>query len=965
MIKKTSLLALLMFFICAGSAFCVFDYGRKLYTTSTKYFDIIYAENSKDTAFYIASFADDFFEKINALVQDKWKERITVVISDDHDDAQGYANVTPGYSTITIFDTPAEVDTTVGNSKNFVKYEFFHELTHVISLNTRSKLLEILSKIFGNWVYPQSALPWFMVEGITVSTENSDAREDFNHTDGRINHPWIAEQLKQDIVENRFKNPQQATGTYDTYPIRYIFYHYGGFFNHYIEKKYGAEKYSELWHKTGDKILAAIGNGWQLNGAGVFDAYTPVMFLGNTFGFGMAFKSVYGVSIEDEWKNFMEDMRYKGKLDTNTNTLIDSNIWVDYPVLVKGKLYYIDHFNEAVVCYDIQSKKSVYLVEGEGIESISVSKDGKNMLVNRFVYKDRVNGLTKAVTQFYDLEKRCFTGKEIEGFREVSFFNDGLIGIRAKKHYTDLVKIDLNGNSDIVLAGNDTLYYSTPKQFNDNEIVFLMSDNNIIKIGKYNFETKSAQSLEAPVKYVKNIGVYEGKIFFCYNNDFTFYKMAVADGTNLTIQTNNVSGGVFFPMMENNRIYYAGSFSQGYKFMVYPENFNSLTGTNIAAVYADFNGNSSTNGRIVDYKGTVSDYNAFPYLLPHNWIPMIGFMGADMLDYNTLYSWTTGQQQFNGIDSAGIFTRMEDPTAMNTINLMLLYNFLYPFADVGIDWKSSALPVHFEVIAGDKLKYPLSLYGFVFYSYYRDTSGALDLNYTFNFISQNQYLKIGTTQSYDVNFADFSMAIINPYSWPELQDTYSSKVYFKLADYTMFHQYRTYNYVRGFELNGYYTYNILNQDINNTYWQTGGDLQVYPYYFPLIIKINAAYNSIGILSPYSQGYNEFSYVGLYSYYYTGGDAAAELLNFDTQYGLPLFLPVYINQISWTAGYRNAYLAETYLQSIYSRLTLTMPYMYGSYSQVKVNIFGEVYYAISTGGYGFFIGFDIGKQGQEN
>jgi hypothetical protein len=984
MVKRGILLSVLLVFISAGSVFGVFDYCKKLYTTSTKYFDIIYAENSKESALYVASFADDYFEKINALIQNTWKERITVVISDDHDDAQGYAVTVPSYSTITIFDTPAGIDSTVGNVKDFIKLEFLHEMTHVISLNTRNGMLEFMSKIFGNWVYPQGAMPMFMVEGVTVSFESLDG-------EGRVNHPWIAEYLKQDIVENRFKNPQQASGAYDTYFNRSIFYFYGGYFNHYIQKKYGMDKYRELWHKSGDNIMAAIGSGWSLNGGGsIFDSFFPFIFLGNTFGLGGVFKDVYGVSIETEWDNFKEDLRYKGQLDSN-KPLIDGFVSIDSPVLAKGKLFYIDNFNLAVVSYDLKTSSSANLYEGEGMDNIAVSQDGRMMIINRFAYKDRRNGLQKAFAQFYDLNNKSFTGKEIEGYREVNFFNDGLIGIRAKKNYTDLVKIDMNGKAELVLAGTHTLYFSSPRQLNSKEIVFLMNDNGKIKIGKYNFDTKTLQALDAPVKYLKNIGVYDGKIFFSYNNDMTFYKMAALDGKNLTLQTNNVSGGVFFPMMENDKIYYLGSFSKGHQFMVYPEKYSAMTGTKVTANFADFAGAGDANDRIIDYKGKISDYNALPYLLPRAWIPIIGFKGADYLNYNTIYDWVSGNQQFLGLDSAGLLTRLTDPTAMNTIDILAFYNFFYPFANVGMNWQNTALPVHFSVIAADKLKYPFSSVefpGLFFDLYERDTIGAVDLNYTFNFLSQNQYLRIGTTQSYDINFMSFDLNSVDPYSWPQAQNTYTSKVYFKLAEYTMFHPYRTYNYMRGFVLTGFYAYSIANNmmgigtevtDVTNTnnylmvgdnasassYYITGGSLEIYPYFLPLLFKVNGAYSSRVILNTINQGYNEFSDQLYSSDYYGAGDFAAELLNFDTQFGLPLWFPVYVNQISWTVGYRDAYLAETYLHSAYTRLTITLPYTYGSYSQLKVNIFGEAYYAINTGNYGFFVGFDIGKQDEEN
>jgi hypothetical protein len=352
-------------------------------------------------------------------------------------------------------------------------------------------------------------------------------------------------------------------------------------------------------------------------------------------------------------------------------------------------------------------------------------------------------------------------------------------------------------------------------------------------------------------------------------------------------------------------------------------------------------------------------------MLPHAWSPVLGFQGVSSLDYYTIYAWSSGQQPFLGIDSVGIFTRLADPIGQNLMNFALSYNFIYPFADITLEWENTTMPVHFTLEAVDRISYyyPLNFY-------FRDTFGLLDLNYTFNFTALNQYLRVGLSNQYEVQsigiYSTNSYNLNNPYTWNyQILNQLGSSVYFKLADYTLFDTYRTFDYLRGFELDGYYTY-YTPFGYGGPYFTTGGNLQIYPYYIPFIALFNGAYSTMNVLSPFTQGYTEYLNSQLLSQYYAGGDFGVEIFSADPQWGLPLYLPIYINKISWTAGYRDAYLSDTYLQSVYTRLTLTLPYpMFGFLSRIKLNLFVEVYYGINNNNFGFYIGYNSGREFEEN
>lgn len=949
--------------------FSAFDYGKKLYTFPTKYFDFIYSENSKDTALYIASFADDTFEKINAMLKSKHTERFTVVISGDSKEANGYANTSPSYSTIVIYNVQPNVEWTVGNGKEFFKLEFLHELTHAISLNIRSEFLEVMSKIFGNWLWPASTMPLSFMEGVTVSFESLEGY-------GRVNYPLIKQQIQQDILDGKFRTFPQASGSYDRYLYRANFYHYGGFFSDYLQKKHGMEKYTQLWHQSLEQPLGGLGGVFFLN-SDLLSFLAPVSQLGplvgivppfveSLFALGPAFRTVYGTSIEEEWDSFKEQMRYKGNLLLNTNTLSSTRVETEGVQLVTDNVYFLDRFNEEIKAFNLKTQETSTLIAEEGINSFNVRKDGSAMLICRSYNKDRKNETLQVAIQ----EKNLITGSvrtlSNNDIREAAYCQDGIIGVQIRSHFTDLVFIRNNGEVKVLLKGNEKTIFSSPKEYNSEEAVFLVQDNGKMKVGKVKIETGEAALLEGDISFVRTISAYDGKILFSYNNDMTFYKMAILDGENLTVQTENYSGGVFFPMLYQDDLYYLGKFSDGDQLYVYPKKYKDFKGTPVKAAFIKYQPEPDQTKTYAAIKRDEKNYNPVPYLLPHAWLPIVTFQA----DYPP---W--------GIDGAGIYTIMKDPYSHNSLSVMASYNFIRPFANVTLYWDSTTFPIHFTLNGYDKLVYNFSLY----YDYVRYTGATLDLNYTFNFISPNQYLKIGeivgySQQSLDFNYLTGTSVASSPYSWIYIKDpSMLFTTYFKLAGYTIFHPYKLYDVMRGFTLDTYFDLSYSLQPPNSYNYKIESIWTWYPYYIPLIVKLSGGFSPVIGFMPYGNlgfvnnrylSMPEYSKVLLFGNYYASADISYQFLNFEIQQGL-VWPPIYFNRLYVTAGYRAAYLApeytlnfnDYYLQTGYVRADLVVPMLSGSdgLAAYKVNAYIEGHYAISTATFGYQWNLDFSKQ----
>ncbi len=896
----------------------LYDPGRKMSIISTKYFDIIFSKESEGTAVYLAGISDSIYERLNGLLVSKHKEKITVVITSDVQTENGLTTLLP-YTEIILLDY--HIDTAWANEKEYFKDVFTHELTHAISLNIRSGEFEKLSGIFGNYMAPNLTMPEFMIEGVAVSFESLEGN-------GRVNEPAVQEQIKQDIIENRFKNLSQASGPYDLYPFGNVYYYYGGLFNHYIQDKYGITNYNELWIRNGGDF-----------------PYT----------FPAVFKYIYGSSLFSEWNLFRDYLRPFYYIFNNTNILFPASSQVKLsirtPGLSKNRIYFCDDFDHDIKYFDPDNKNYGEILDFPG--DVSVSEDGKFLLITANTARD---GVIKNFTRIYDIEERKFVENsykykivgsvDMNPIGDACFFETGdenekyIVAIRANGHKSDLVLIKADGSKpETLLYGNESVSYRTPVQLNGNEITYIISDNGNKKIGIYNIKTKEAFVLDIPFIHINSVSACEGRILFNYNDDYSFYKLGIIDGTNMLIETNNISGGVFNPMLKGENIYYTGKFSESDKLMKYPaglydkdqSNGYTLIITNCSVIKWDTLMISSGNSNNSDFQFEEKPYNSLPYLLPHFWIPYFT-LGNHLIP-----------------NSLGFYTVLIDPLFQNMISLYSTYNYFKIFQNINLNWNNTALPLNFNIVFSDTLPYYYSTGDYI-----RQTMTSLDLNKIYYFFPDSRYFKIGGTIScyqWSPDNGKFSA-----YYWD--MDYNSTISTFYAAFSTSVSKYQFY-YNKGYNVTAWFDYNI-----NMGVYKEEINLNAFTSVIPVSFSFNAAYSPWKIFNLGSDNfyfgnnhyssYYEYQYSAMASAYFIKSDLNMLLFDLEIQQGAWL-IPLYFNRIYLTAGYRNAYLNQNYFHSVYSRLSFGSSILYGA---VSPSFYIEGYYAITMNGWGFAYNFQL-------
>jgi hypothetical protein len=199
-----------------------------------------------------------------------------------------------------------------------------------------------------------------MVEGAAVSFESLDGF-------GRARDPLVRAKLRQAVYEDTFLTPFEAAGAYDLPPGRSAYYDYGGPFSEYLQRKYGMEKYAELWQ--------AMGRDYRFS----------FFFYNN--GYFNIFKRVYGIPFLEAWDDFKEEFRFPYIENTSGRVIRGGRSKISGLASGGGKVFALDQQDQKVVAYDPAEEpagktlKTVAKVDYTAYD-LAASPEGDRLLVS-------------------------------------------------------------------------------------------------------------------------------------------------------------------------------------------------------------------------------------------------------------------------------------------------------------------------------------------------------------------------------------------------------------------------------------------------------------------------------------------------------------------------------------------------------------------------------------------------------
>ena len=639
----------------------------------TEHFDIIFPKESESSARLLASFADRVYDHVSSLLDIKVHRRIPVTFTPHTDSFNGFYNIFFNY--IMLYDTPLDVEWT--NFENNLEKLFLHELTHAVSMNSRSKYYEIMYRIFG-WDIPAYIYaPLFMVEGVTASFESLDGG-------GRANDPRTKQYLRQAVYENKFLTPFQASGVYDREirPSGY-WYEYGGLFSAWLQQKYGMQKYSQLWKEMGKD--------------------SGFSFFVYRSGFYRIFKNVYDVDFLDEWKKFGASFALDG-LEINKDELSskkyeyfsEREYFINSLTARGNNLYFIESSEDKIGVYDTLTGKTRVFNAASNIYDIDVSADGKNILLSGYrTVEDRAF----AVVTEHKTDNGHKTDRNINGLYKARYFRDGVIGIRSVLHNNCIVYEKFNGKSEVLFMGNEKLMFSSPQALDDDRIVFIAMREGKRELWLFNYASRELFKIENTRDdneywaYMRDLNVSQGKIFFGYNSDDRMYKLGMIDPEKMqaVFSGRDFSGGVFNPVSTNNSVYYLATFVSRNSLMRFPEPPDSLSGNIINLQLTKLDNQSYEKVSAPSYAGKSKSYVGLGFMNPFRlWFPLPLIRVNDDASLR--------------FDGGGIFSIMADPIDENIIFLMAYADINYEMAMIDqFSWKNTGMGFPLTINLFDKV----------------------------------------------------------------------------------------------------------------------------------------------------------------------------------------------------------------------------------------------------------------------
>jgi hypothetical protein len=289
-----------------------YDPRFRFRTTRTAHFDIHAHQGEEALARRLAVIAENVRAKLEPVLG-RPRGRVHVIVVDQTSLSNGWATPFP-YDAIEIGAVPPPIESTIGNTTDWLEMVFTHEYTHILHLDRTRGFMQGVRRVFGRVpaAFPNAFLPTWQVEGIATFEESRTTGQ------GRLRAGDFRAIVDVAAKQGRFEPIDRAQGGLTDWPGGHAAYAYGGEFHQFLADRYGAERLSRLADQTAGRI--------------------PF------FGAG-AFKKVFGRGAGDLWKDFRDAHeqapRVPSRTDEQATQLTHHGFTVTAPAVADdGSIYY-------------------------------------------------------------------------------------------------------------------------------------------------------------------------------------------------------------------------------------------------------------------------------------------------------------------------------------------------------------------------------------------------------------------------------------------------------------------------------------------------------------------------------------------------------------------------------------------------------------------------------------------------
>ena len=592
MFNKKYLVFALLCFILLNSDFAgaQFDSHPELdwYTIETPHFFIHYHEGTQRTANTIAKIAEEVFKPITDLYDYKPDEKVTFIVTDVSDIANG---ATDYYGNrIEIYATALDYD--LRGTHNWLRNVITHEFTHAIQIQAAMKFSRKMPAVYLQWLgyeneirpdvlygYP-NAIVSYPISGVGVPAWFAEGtaqyqRQQLNYEKWDSHRDMILRSYIQD--DNLLSWGEMGQFSSITSLKAESIYNLGYALTRYIAEKYGENKLKAISDNLGELT---------------------------NFSVDKAMKDALGKDGKDiyyEWKGYLRndyEQRLKDvKKDKVEGKIIEKTGFANYyPQFSPDgkKVSYLsnqdfDYGSTGLFVYNLSTKKSE-MIEAPVTTNYSWSPDGK-----KIIYAKRNSPPTIHHSTVYDIYTYDFGSKKEKKLTDnlrafsPSYSPDGnkicfvINGDGTLNLYT--ASNDAKNRKNLTNFKNGEQVYNPKFSPDGKKIIFDYSYEESRKIAEIDIENGNMTFvIDNPwIDYRNPVYSKDGKkIFYSSNNTGIFNIYSFDPDSNKTRQVTNVLGGAFMPSVDSSgNLVYSNYTSTGYKIALledFPEKDPALVG---------------------------------------------------------------------------------------------------------------------------------------------------------------------------------------------------------------------------------------------------------------------------------------------------------------------------------------------------------------------------------------------------
>jgi hypothetical protein len=224
------------------------DPDRVWMTVETAHFVVHYYEPNADVGRRVAVVAERAHRTLAPMLDVQPEEKCHVVLLDDTDGANGFANVLPR-NAITLFATAPSGSSSLNDHDDWLYGLFAHEYVHVLHLDTIVGLPRLYNKIFGKTWAPNQVMPRWIIEGLATYQESRRT------SGGRLRNTQFDAFLRVPVLEGKELRLDQINGAPRAFPRGNVAYLYGSHFLRYVFDRFGEDALRRMSHASAEYFL--------------------------------------------------------------------------------------------------------------------------------------------------------------------------------------------------------------------------------------------------------------------------------------------------------------------------------------------------------------------------------------------------------------------------------------------------------------------------------------------------------------------------------------------------------------------------------------------------------------------------------------------------------------------------------------------------------------------------------------